>query len=96
MERLARCDAFPQGIINMTMTMSTKVSYVYFCESSDRPAMRAVHKLRSRSINVSLEETLIEGVDMKGRLIRMEYRTIMSMNTPLGQPRTMVEVMEPA
>jgi hypothetical protein len=76
--------------------MNMKVAYKFFVESCDRPAMRAVHVLRSKSINASLEETYIEGVDRKGRVIRMQYRTIMSMNTPLGQPRTMVEVMEPA
>ena len=78
------------------MKMNMKVAYKFFTESDARPAMRAVHVLRSRSINASLEETYIEGVDTKGRVIRMEYRTIMSINTPLGQPRTCVEVMEPA
>ena len=85
---------FLRGFINVKMNM--KVAYKFFTESDGRPAMRAVHVLRSKSINVSLEETYIEGVDNKGRVIRMTYRTIMSINTPLGQPRTMVEVMEPA
>ena len=78
------------------MKMNMKVAYKFFTESDRRPVMRAVHVLKSRSINASLEETYVEGVDVKGRVIRMSYRTIMSMNTPLGQPTTMVEVMEPA
>ena len=88
---------FLKGFINMTttMTMSTKVAYTYFCESWERPAMRAVHFRKCKSINVSLQESYVEGVDKKGRIIRMTYRTIMSIMTPLGQPRTMVEVMEP-
>jgi hypothetical protein len=76
--------------------MNMKVAYKFFVESYDRPAMRAVHLLRSKSINASLEETYMEGVDHLGRVVRVSYRTIMSINTPLGQPRTMVEVMEPA
>ena len=76
--------------------MNMKVAYKFYTESHNRPAMRAVHRHSCRSINASLDDTLIEGVDTLGRVVRISYRTIMSINTPLGQPKTLVEVMEPA